>query len=156
MGSIKYVKGDATNPQGLENKLIVHICNDIGGWGKGFVLAISKKWKEPEKEYRRWFESKIDFELGKVQIVQVEANIFVANMIGQHKIREVNGIPPIRYQSVEECLNNVVDFAIKNQASIHMPRIGCGLAGGSWSEIEKIVNRTLIDNNIEVTVYDFN
>jgi hypothetical protein len=21
----------------------------IGGWGKGFVLAISKKWKQPEK-----------------------------------------------------------------------------------------------------------
>jgi hypothetical protein len=36
-----------------------------------------------------------------------------------------------------------------------MPRIGCGLAGGNWIEIEKIVNRTLIDKNIKVTVYDF-
>jgi len=32
---IKYIKGDATNPAGEGNKLIVHICNDIGGWGKG-------------------------------------------------------------------------------------------------------------------------
>jgi O-acetyl-ADP-ribose deacetylase (regulator of RNase III) len=80
--SINYIKGDATNPQGLGNKLIVHICNDIGAWGKGFVLAISKKWKEPEKEYREWYKSQTDFELGKVQFVQVEPDAFVANMIG--------------------------------------------------------------------------
>jgi len=153
--AINYIKGDATNPQGLGKKLIVHICNDIGAWGKGFVLAISKKWKEPEKDYKEWYKSQTDFELGKVQFVQVEQNTFVANMIGQHKIRKTNGLAPIRYDSVEECLNKVADFAIENQTSIHMPRIGCGLAGGNWIEIEKIINRTLIDKDIKVTVYDF-
>lgn len=155
MESINYIKGDATNPQGLGNKLIVHICNDIGAWGKGFVLAISKKWKDPEKNYREWYKSQTDFELGKVQYVQVESDTFVANMIGQHKIRKINGLAPIRYDSVAECLNKVADFAIENKTSIHMPRIGCGLAGGNWIEIEKIINRTLIDKNIKVTVYDF-
>lgn len=155
MESINYIKGDATNPQGLGNKLIVHICNDIGAWGKGFVLAISKKWREPEREYREWYKSQTDFGLGKVQFVKVEPDTFVANMIGQHKIRKTNGLAPIRYDSVEECLNKVADFAIENQTSIHMPRIGCGLAGGNWIEIEKIINRTLIDKDIKVTVYDF-
>jgi O-acetyl-ADP-ribose deacetylase (regulator of RNase III) len=54
--SISYIKGDATNPAGQGNKIIVHICNDIGGWGKGFVMAISKRWKEPERKYREWFK----------------------------------------------------------------------------------------------------
>lgn len=155
MESINYIKGDATNPQGLGNKLIVHICNDIGAWGKGFVLAISKKWNEPEREYREWYKSQTDFGLGKVQYVNVEPDIFVANMIGQHKIRKTNGLAPIRYDSVEECLNKVADFAIENQTSIHMPRIGCGLAGGNWIEIVNIINRTLIEKDIKVTVYDF-
>ena len=35
-----------------------------------------------------------------------------------------------------------------------MPRIGCGLAGGNWIEIEKIINDTLIKENINVWVYD--
>ena len=34
---INYLKGDATNPASSGNKIIVHVCNDISGWGKGFV-----------------------------------------------------------------------------------------------------------------------
>lgn len=36
-----------------------------------------------------------------------------------------------------------------------MPRIGTGLAGGKWQEIETIVNDTLSAADIAVTVYDF-
>jgi hypothetical protein len=36
-----------------------------------------------------------------------------------------------------------------------MPRIGCGLAGGKWEEIRPIIERTLLKNNVEVYVYDF-
>lgn len=46
---ISYLKGDATNLVIPGNKIIVHICNDIGAWGKGFVLAVSKRWSESEK-----------------------------------------------------------------------------------------------------------
>ncbi|MEZ4800268.1 MAG: hypothetical protein R2809_10945 [Flavobacteriales bacterium] len=41
MAKVNYVTGDATIPQTNGNKIIVHVCNDIGGWGKGFVMAIS-------------------------------------------------------------------------------------------------------------------
>ena len=54
---ILYIKGDATAPIGSGVKVITHICNDIGGWGKGFVLALSKKWKMPEEAYRQWYKS---------------------------------------------------------------------------------------------------
>jgi hypothetical protein len=36
-----------------------------------------------------------------------------------------------------------------------MPRIGCGLAGGQWTEIEPIINEKLLAYDIETTVYDF-
>ncbi len=54
--TIQYLKGDATNPTGDNNKVIVHICNDLGKWGKGFVLAISKRWSKPEQVYRDSFK----------------------------------------------------------------------------------------------------
>ncbi|RKW18275.1 MAG: Appr-1-p processing protein, partial [Capnocytophaga sp.] len=47
MTEIKYIKADATFPQSEGNIIIPHICNDIGAWGKGFVLALSKRWKAP-------------------------------------------------------------------------------------------------------------
>ena len=155
MESINYIKGDATSPIGNDKKLIVHICNDIGAWGKGFVLAISKKWKEPEQKYREWFKSQDKFELGKVQFVNVESDLSIANIIGQHKIKRNNGKIPIRYEAVRDCLNKVAHFANENNFSVHMPRIGCGLAGGNWNEIELIIKEELIDRNIKVTVYDY-
>lgn len=156
MKDIQYAKGDATSPPSENNKIIVHICNDIGGWGKGFVMAISKKWKKPENQYREWFRSKDGFELGKVQFVQVEEDLWVANLIGQHKInKDENGNAPIRYDAIEDGLNKIALFAKENNATIHMPRIGCGLAGGKWEIIEPIILETLSENNIEVTVYDF-
>lgn len=155
MASITYTKGDATKPIGVGNKLIVHICNDIGAWGKGFVMALSKKWKEPEQKYREWHKTMKNFELGQIQQVKVEPLISVINMIGQHNIRRTKESVPIRYSAVEECLEKVSVLALDIDASIHMPRIGCGLAGGTWELIEPIIERTLVDKLIEVTVYDF-
>ncbi|WP_439132040.1 macro domain-containing protein [Polaribacter sp.] len=157
MKKITYLNGDATTPATRGNKIIVHICNDIGRWGKGFVLAISKKWREPEKFYKDWYKNRSnnDFALGAIQIVQVEDDVFVVNMIGQEGIKRRNNITPIRYEAVQSCLEKVVIKAKEINASIHMPRIGCGLAGGKWEEIESIINKTLLDNNIDVFVYDF-
>lgn len=151
---ISYLIGDATHPQADGAKIIVHICNDIGGWGKGFVLALSKRWKQPEQEYRKWANSGDDFQLGAVQFVPVGETITVANMVAQRDIRRSSrGVPPIRYEAVEQCLLQVATRAREAGASVHMPRIGCGLAGGKWEEIEPIIQRTMGDD-IPVFVYD--
>ena len=153
---ITYTKGDATGPLSPGNKIIVHVCNDVGGWGKGFVLAISKRWPEPEKAYRQWFKDKTDFTLGEVQFVQVEEDIWIANLIGQHKMnKDEQGNAPIRYEAIKQGLQKVASFAIENTASVHMPRIGCGLAGGSWDRIEPIIHETLGDIETAIVVYDF-
>ena len=152
--AINYIKGDATAPDGEGNRIIVHVCNDLGGWGRGFVVAISRRWKEPEAAYRGW-HGEPDFALGAVQLVQVEPTLWVANMIGQHGLKRTPAGPPIRYDAVETALTTVAEHARELDASVHMPRIGCGLAGGRWEEIEPIIGRTLIKNGVPVTVYDF-
>jgi hypothetical protein len=35
-----------------------------------------------------------------------------------------------------------------------MPRIGCGLAGGKWEVVGKIVEEELLRSGVPVTVYD--
>jgi len=156
MATINYTTGDATDPITEGNKIIVHICNDIGGWGKGFVMAISKRWKQPEQNYRDWYKSKEDFILGAVQFVQVENDLWVANLIGQHKInKDENGNAPIRYDAVLEGLDKVAKFALEKGATVHMPRIGCGLAGGTWDRIEPLITESLTAHNVDTYVYDF-
>jgi O-acetyl-ADP-ribose deacetylase (regulator of RNase III) len=151
---IIYLKGDATTPTIQGNKIIAHICNDIGAWGKGFVLAISKRWSEPEMEYRKWHKDGTNFELGEVQFIQVSGDIYVANMIGQRNIRKSKSAPPIRYEAVDKCLGKVAEKALELGATVHMPRIGCGLAGGKWEEIEKLINKNICSKSIDVYVYD--
>ncbi|MBC8111497.1 MAG: Appr-1-p processing protein [Verrucomicrobia bacterium] len=153
---INYIKGDATLPIGEGHKVITHICNDKGGWGRGFVLAISQKWQLPEIQYRKWFAGKENFGLGEVQFVDVAPELTVANLIGQHGTKAKNGVLPIRYEAVKNGLKKVAIFAKSKAATAHMPRIGAGLAGGQWEEIEKIIMEELIKAGIAVTVYDLN
>ena len=157
MKSINYLKGDATSPQTKGVKIICHVCNNLGGWGKGFVLAISKRWPEPEADYRKWHRerSKNDFALGNVHFIKVEEYVFVANMIAQKGMKTGSEGPPIRYEAVKECLTKVAVKAQELNASAHMPRIGCGLAGGKWEKIEPIIEDTLLKSNVGVFVYDY-
>ncbi|UTW64764.1 macro domain-containing protein [bacterium SCSIO 12741] len=137
MNPITYTQGDATQPKGEGPKFIVHVCNDIGGWGRGFVMALSARWKEPEQAYRNWARSKDKFRLGEIQSIQVEPNLWVINMIAQRDVKpSPDGIPPIREVYVGRCLAQVRELALEKGASIHMPRIGCGLAGGKWENIQ--------------------
>jgi O-acetyl-ADP-ribose deacetylase (regulator of RNase III) len=155
MELINYTRGDATQPVAPGNKIIVHVCNDIGGWGRGFVIALSKRWPQPEAEYRKWYASKKNFILGEVLFVQVEENIWVANMIGQRNITpDENGNPPVRYEAISQALSKVAAFAAEKNGSVHMPRIGCGLAGGTWDKMEPVIIGELANKGIPVTVYD--
>ena len=156
MTPLRFVKGDATSPQAAGPKVIAHVCNDIGGWGRGFVLAVSRRWPEPEQDFRRWHRDRArnDFGLGAVRLVQVRPDVWVANMVGQHGIRRGSAGPPIRYEAVGQCLSTVGDHALGLGASVHMPRIGCGLAGGKWERMEPLVTAALSERDIPVTVYD--
>lgn len=154
---IHYLIGDVTEPQGEGTKLIIHCCNSIGGWGAGFTGALSKKWKEPEQEYRFWYKRGYDlvskFKLGNVQYVQVEDDIFVVNMIAQEGIGyNKKGVPPVRYEALRECLKKINSAATEfDNATIHCPRICSGLAGGDWNIIEQIIKDTI---TVDVYVYD--
>ena len=154
--TLSYIVGDATKPAPPGNKIIAHICNDIGKWGRGFVMALSKKWPQTRQDYLVWFEGNypLAFQLGEVQFVQVEPDIWVANMLGQHGIRSrKQSAPPIRYDAVRRGLAKVAMFAQDKNASIHMPRIGTGLAGGKWELIEPIIKAEL--RELQTFVYDF-
>jgi O-acetyl-ADP-ribose deacetylase (regulator of RNase III) len=156
MIALRILKGDATSPQARGNKIIAHVCNDLGKWGKGFVMALSARWEQPESAYRDWHRHRAenDFGLGAAQFVQVEPYIWVANMVAQHGVKGNGRTPPIRYEAVEQCLQQVAEKAREINASVHMPRIGCGLAGGKWDRIEPLIVKTLCEKDIEVTVYD--
>lgn len=170
IGTYQIILGDATIPQGSGLKLIPHICNNVGAFGAGFVLALSKKWPEPEKAYRDWYRSRscniegfeiaIPFDLGRIQLVSVSPEITIANMIAQSGLssfsKNDNKVrPPIRYGALVKCMFRVLQQANRLQASIHCPKFGAGLAGGDWNIIEQMIQEIWVENGLSVTVYEF-
>ena len=167
---ITYLIGDATYPEYKKNeiRILLHICNREGKWGKGFVICLFKRWKEPEAEYRKWFRDhtlttgKSQLPLGAIQIVQVFdefGELFVINMIAQEGFMCNSNPVPLRYSALVACLNEVKKWINEKRQvdkdkvyTISMPRIGSKLAGGDWKEIEKIINLCLKDEHI--IVYD--
>jgi O-acetyl-ADP-ribose deacetylase (regulator of RNase III) len=132
--------------------------NDHGGWGRGFVLAVSKRWPQAEKDYREWEkvgrgadEASTPFQLGEVSISKVETNLGVAHMLAQHGYIGPDNPTPLSYEALAQCLRKLATVAAAQNASIHMPRIGAGLAGGEWSRIKRIVEQEL--GHLPVYIY---
>jgi O-acetyl-ADP-ribose deacetylase (regulator of RNase III) len=147
MPQLHYLIGDATSP--IHKPTInCHVCNDIGGWGRGYVLALSRINPLPEHSYRTWHKLKEfnsePFGLGHVIFVPFTNGVTVANMIGQHGTEKENGVPPIRYDAVEACLNRVYQEAVVRNATVSAPRFGADLAGGEWSKIEEIIKKAML------------
>ena len=149
---INYVKGDATDiPEDGKSRILAHICNNKGGFGAGFSGALSRRWKKVETSYRE-FHKKGLCVLGNIQIVHVRENLFVANMIAQDGYSKP-GKPAIRYDALCKCLRELRVFCSPGEEVV-MPRIGVGLSGGRWEEIEPLIQEELAGKGITVTVYD--
>jgi len=147
---INYVIGDATEPQVEDgNRLIMHICNNLGAWGGGFVLAVSDKWSAPEDVYRQ-FHAQGGAELGDVHIVKVDEKTYVANMVAQDGFPTSEKPVAVDYGVLRDCLQSLAEMP--EDFTFHAPRIGCGIGGGSWDEVSKIIDEEL--GNFETYIYD--
>ena len=173
------IKGDATKPtlEIGEIAVIPHVCNNEKIWGGGFVIALSKKWIEPEKEYKEYIHHNMelftslqskDMILGKlacggIGLCKVNKDICVANMIAQDGIMGEYNPTPIRYDSLIQCMTKIKDIILtfnnrnnKNrQMTIHTPKFGSLRAGGKWELVEALIKNIWVDQGIDVTVYEF-
>lgn len=166
MNKIHYVTGNAvTDPIAhatVNNPAIIaHICNNCGTWGAGFVLPLAEAFPNARQAYLDWHGAQrrsrgdgTPFALGQIQLVTTDKrHLHVVNMIAQDNTRK-KGTVLVDYDALGKCLLRLGGFAQAINASVHMPRIGCGIGGGDWTEVEKLVQRHLVENFVDVWVYD--
>ena len=154
-GLLKFVTGDATLPLGSNNRYILQIVNDEGKYGAGFSGALARRWPKVEIEYRKWWRERYGkLLLGDIQVIQILSDLVVINMVAQKGIVGPKNPKPIDYNALQKCLDKAGDEASQHNSSIHMPRIGTGLAQGDWGVIEPLIEQELLKRGLNVTVYD--
>lgn len=153
---IVFLRGSALEPRGSGKKIVAHVVNDkTPNWGgAGFASRLKSKWPEAQDDFRSWVADNPSLlSLGGTRLVEVARDIVVASMICQ-KGYGPSVKPRVRYSAMKECLSTLASEAKAMNASVHMPRVGCGQAGGSWSVIQELIELTLVTSGVEVTVYD--
>jgi len=156
ISTISYVHGSAIEPRGSGERLVVQVVNDeTSNWGgAGFASAVRKAWPEVQADFRAWVNRDRDnLTLGRPHLTPVGEQLAVASVVAQHGYGP-SLKPRLRYSALRSGLAEVAALAKAKQATVHMPRIGTGHAGGSWPIIEEIIFETMGNALVGVTVYD--
>jgi len=152
---LKFVRGDASEPFGADKKLLLQLVNDQASvWGGGFAKQARKKWPRAQAEFRQWAFGRGNLKLGNFHLAQVRDDLALASLVCQHGFGKATQGPRVRYASLFSALCRIAEIALEWNASVHMPRIGTGEAGGSWNIIEGMIREALISKGVDVTVYD--
>ena len=151
---IQYLFGDATEPRGEGSRIIAHIVNDATPtWGAGFGKEIGRRWRSAQDDFREWAGSDIrNLVLGSVRLSQVEQGLGIVHMVAQHGYGP-STMPRIRYGALADALDRLEAIASDRGASVHMPRIGAGHAGGNWELISELIDERLVRRGVPVFVY---
>lgn len=159
---IKIVYGDLLSS---DCDIIVQQVNCKKVMGSGIAKQIREKWPIVYYTYCDLIEYYQDLGLvddssdllGQMQLIKTEDK-YVANFFSQDNYLP-RGVCHTHYEAFRLCCkklkSHLDDYAILKNTIIGFPyKIGCGLAGGDWSIVEKIIEEEFEHFNVEIWKYE--
>jgi O-acetyl-ADP-ribose deacetylase (regulator of RNase III) len=152
---IRYVHGNILEPLGNGPKIICQLVNDRAiKWGGGVAKKFAQKYPQAEQQFTESFiHLGANQRLGRTLITELEGEASLASIVAQEGFGP-SLFPRIRYGALQAGLREVAVNARGMGASIHMPKIGTGSAGGDWGVVEEIIEDELVRAGLSVTIYD--
>lgn len=143
------IKGDLLHANAA---FICHQVNCKNVMGAGVAKALYSKYPEVKSEYHKFClnaNSSKDL-LGEIQIVPLHSrDTAVINIFGQLDYGRQRGVVYTDYEALKKAFIKInQECAFKPVAFPY--GIGCGLAGGDWEKVERLMLRYLLDCNVKV------
>lgn len=143
---LHYIKGN------LLDSNVNYICHQVNCqkvMGAGIAKQIADRWPQVKEEYQANNAS-----LGHISMTLVGERQAVINMYAQYNCGTDKRYTD--YEAFYSCLEKIHD-ATKDTSIIGFPYgIGCGLGGGDWDIIEKMIEKVLFDREVYVYYIDNN
>lgn len=141
---MKIVKGDLID-LALQGKfdIIIHGCNCFCTMGAGIAKQIKEKFPEAYEADKRTISGDKS-KLGKFSfslVVRDDVSFFVVNAYTQYDYG--NNKTNVDYVAIRSCFKNIRTSFYLPELKIAYPKIGCGLAGGDWEKVRKIIEEEL-------------
>jgi O-acetyl-ADP-ribose deacetylase (regulator of RNase III) len=133
---VEYIKQDVTR---VGMGIVAHGVNCQHKMGSGVAKAIRRKWPQVYQSYMNHPKGKVM--LGCCALVPIDEgrdDLFVANLYTQ-QFYGYGGGKYADTTSIETSLSQCAIYADMYDLPIFMPRIGCGLGGLKWDDVEPIV-----------------
>ena len=152
---IRLLHGNILEPRNGGKKIICQLVNDKAvKWGGGVARKLAKRFPEAEEAYsKQVMQIPQRDRLGRAILSEASEDVTIASLIGQEGFGP-SLFPRIRYAALQTCMEQVAEHAAFIGATIHMPKIGTGSAGGDWSTIEEMLDDVMVRAGLSVTVYD--
>lgn len=149
---LELVDGDATQPVCApdEKVIIAHVVNNVGAWGKGFTRDLGRRFPLAAEAYKQRHQTR---HLGNVIVVPGKY-VAVMHMIAQNGLPGKDNPKPLDMDALRRCLMFVGQTAREWGRSVHMPKIGTGIARGKWSEIRPLIEEEICGRGVRAVVYE--
>jgi len=150
---IHYRKGNLLEQSDLS--AIVHQCNLMHIFGAGIALEIKETFPEAYEADKQTPKNDIS-KLGKYSYA-ITPTFLIFNMYSQlglsrHTRTTSYSHMEIAFKKIKNDLQNNI-FGLKMPITLGMPyKIGCGLGGGNWEDVEKIIKNVFTDATFDVII----
>lgn len=131
---MQVIKG---NLLAIECGIIAHQVNCRGTMGAGLAKSLRSKYPVCFESYSKYCKANL-FKLGMVQFCKVNPNLFICNLAGQ------DGYGTSKrqtcYDALAVCLGKLHAKSLELNLVPYLPfKLGCGLAGGNWATVSKLI-----------------
>ncbi len=142
---MKRVKGNILD---AGHGIICHQVNCRMVMGSGLAKQIRTKWPHVYSEYMQLNTWPVERRFGLCQIVEIKSKeLYVANLFGQLDYGREKGRVYTDTGALGNALNQLRGWHSENcheDFPIWFPfKIGCGLAGGNWNEVQTLLESLL-------------
>lgn len=140
---------------------ILHQANCFSIMGAGIAKAIADKYPEA-KEVDKNSEYSPDYKFGKYTYAVTESGITIVNLYGQYDLGPFES----KYKTEDriKMLNSALNYFLFSAKSglgtnINLQKVGvpyglgCGLAGGDWNEVRKVLENASLNHKVDIYVY---